>query len=148
MMKVCQYMCHFVVNLITFSHGSTIGWLSPLTLKFQSKDDTPLNYPLTWSEISWIGSFTFFGAMIGTVVFYFILRYMSLRIAMLLLPFPTMVTYSIDYQTYFFKNIMLGILCNFNVGQDIIPFDCGTIVIWLYWRRTVFVFTSICGRVG
>lgn len=109
MKKVCQYMCHFVVNLITFSHGSTIGWLSPLTLKFQSKDDTPLNYPLTWSEISWIGSFTFFGAMIGTVVFYFILRYMSLRIAMLLLPFPTMVTYSIDYQTYFFKNIMLGI---------------------------------------
>ncbi|XP_026750534.1 facilitated trehalose transporter Tret1-like [Galleria mellonella] len=53
--KVNQLICVVLINIPVFAYGTTIGWMSPMSLLLQSKD-SPRQPPLTDIEISWIGS--------------------------------------------------------------------------------------------
>ncbi|XP_013138315.1 PREDICTED: facilitated trehalose transporter Tret1-like [Papilio polytes] len=53
--QINQIICAIFINIPAISYGTTIGWMSPMTLLLQSKD-TPTEVPLTDIEISWIAS--------------------------------------------------------------------------------------------
>ncbi|XP_022124233.2 facilitated trehalose transporter Tret1-like isoform X2 [Pieris rapae] len=53
--KINQIICALLICLPTFSYGTCIGWMSPMTLLLQSKN-SPKGVPLTDLEISWMAS--------------------------------------------------------------------------------------------
>lgn len=54
--------------LITYSHGSSIGWLAPAIEWFRS-DKSPLDSGvITTEEISWIGGTGYLGAVFGVII--------------------------------------------------------------------------------
>ncbi|XP_026318283.1 facilitated trehalose transporter Tret1-like [Hyposmocoma kahamanoa] len=48
----------FIVNILVFVYGASIGWMSPMTLLLQS-DKSPVGRPLSDAEISWIASIAY-----------------------------------------------------------------------------------------
>ncbi|XP_026750546.1 facilitated trehalose transporter Tret1-like [Galleria mellonella] len=53
--KIHQVICAILINLPVFSYGTTLGWMSPMSLLLQS-NDSPRQPPLTDTEISWMAS--------------------------------------------------------------------------------------------
>ncbi|XP_026318323.1 solute carrier family 2, facilitated glucose transporter member 8-like [Hyposmocoma kahamanoa] len=53
--KVNQIICAVSINFLVFVYGTTIGWMSPMTLLLQS-DKSPVGRPLSDAEISWMAS--------------------------------------------------------------------------------------------
>lgn len=142
----------YLVNLISFSHGSTIGWTSPVAAKLQADGETSLDKPLTWNEISWIGSFTFVGALCGAVCYYLLLRFFSLRKALLMLPFPTMVCIMLASEGDARDQIILAILFQgrlhyLTCGEECSAFDYCSSFGGIHGWWAVFVFATLCGRV-
>ncbi|KAL0267621.1 UNVERIFIED_CONTAM: hypothetical protein PYX00_009837 [Menopon gallinae] len=77
---VPQYMLCFIVNIISFSYGMTVGWLSPMQPLLQANytntnDSSPLGVeaePLSYEEVSWIsGSFCIGGILATPLYGYF-----------------------------------------------------------------------------
>ncbi|KPJ00777.1 Facilitated trehalose transporter Tret1 [Papilio xuthus] len=51
--QINQIICAIFINIPAISYGTTIGWMSPMTLLLQSKD-SPTEVPLTDIEACWI----------------------------------------------------------------------------------------------
>lgn len=57
----------FPVNLMAIAHGIGIGWFAPTMRKLQTSE-SPVDFPVTVSEISWIGSALGIGATTGNII--------------------------------------------------------------------------------
>uniref|UniRef100_A0A2M3ZFG5 Facilitated trehalose transporter Tret1 n=1 Tax=Anopheles braziliensis TaxID=58242 RepID=A0A2M3ZFG5_9DIPT len=63
-----QFLAGILVNLASIMVGTALGWTSPMTPKFASKDETPLDTIPTDSESSWIASLVAMGALIAPFI--------------------------------------------------------------------------------
>lgn len=89
--RLCAPWCntfiffHFLraANLLMLSFGCTIGWVSPALPLLQSPD-TPLSSgPMTTEQISWTGSTLSVGALVGNILYgYLMVRYGSKMVLM------------------------------------------------------------------
>lgn len=71
-----------------FSHGCTVGWVSPALLLLMS-DDSPLKTgPITIEQVSWIGSIGCIGALFGTFSIGIFTSFMGCKRAMVFLAIP------------------------------------------------------------
>lgn len=50
-----QYLATFAVNILSITHGSTIGWSSPMIPYLKSEDTHLKSGPINATEASWIG---------------------------------------------------------------------------------------------
>lgn len=55
------------VNIATFSHGLGVGWMSPVMRDLQT-DESPLDFPVLVSQVSWIGSLVGIGSVMGNLI--------------------------------------------------------------------------------
>lgn len=83
---------HFpTANIICYSHGFGVGWLSS-ALPVLKSDKTPLQGgPLTLEQISWIGGAYPLGALLGDVLFSVLLNCMGRKSCMMALAIPNIV---------------------------------------------------------
>uniref|UniRef100_A0A182P8W7 Facilitated trehalose transporter Tret1 n=1 Tax=Anopheles epiroticus TaxID=199890 RepID=A0A182P8W7_9DIPT len=63
-----QFMAGIIVNLASVMVGTSLGWTSPISPKFASKDTTPLDTIPSASESSWIASLVALGALIAPFI--------------------------------------------------------------------------------
>lgn len=90
-------------------HGTVIGWLSPVTPLLLSKE-TPLESgPLTPAQLSWIGSLTVFGGLLGPIVFGYITSCIGSKRTLFLLTIPTMTFWIIVFNTNTFEWLVVGL---------------------------------------
>lgn len=80
------------VNIITFCHGTTIGWMSPSAPVLKGEDSPLQSGPITVAQMSWIGSYFSIGALAGNLIFAILLKYIGLRRSISLLTLPNIVS--------------------------------------------------------
>lgn len=81
----------FTANIISYSHGFGVGWLSSALPVLTSKDTPLKSGPLTLDEISWLGGVYPLGALFGDVLFSVLLNCMGRRSSMMALALPNIV---------------------------------------------------------
>lgn len=82
-------------NLAAFSHGCAIGWVSP-ALSHLTSANTPLDDgPLTSAQVSWIGSISAIGALVGCLSSGYITSYIGCKRSMLLSSIPAFLFWAI-----------------------------------------------------
>lgn len=88
LIKTIKLYIFFIVNLITLSLGSAMGYASPF-LPLLMSDKTPLlSGPITIEESSWIASLFCIGALNGTFIFGALAEYFGRKPAALCMTFP------------------------------------------------------------
>ncbi|XP_055918558.1 facilitated trehalose transporter Tret1-like [Eupeodes corollae] len=95
-LKLFPVLMASIVIIIAYSYGIGLGWLSPMLLLFQS-EDSPLMFKVTVEQVSWIGSLTSIGGMLGTILFGIILDLVGRKMSLYLLPLPHMAFWIIIY---------------------------------------------------
>ncbi|KAH8263138.1 hypothetical protein KR044_005135 [Drosophila immigrans] len=83
-----QLLATIIVNIITFGHGVGVGWLSPTLTKIQNPDNSPLSFPVTIDEISWLGSMLGLGSLCGNLTIAFLIERMGRKFCIYLLAGP------------------------------------------------------------
>lgn len=97
--SVIAWKYHFLSNqlriaatLICFSNGLLIAWLTPI-LPLLKSDDTPLaSGPVSLQEVSWLGSLTSIGGMVGALVLRPFTTYVGCKRMMMVLAIPMVVS--------------------------------------------------------
>ncbi|TDG53573.1 hypothetical protein AWZ03_000388 [Drosophila navojoa] len=82
-----QFLSTLFINLICIAHGIGVGWLSPTLRKIQSVD-SPLDFSLSISEISWVGSALGLGAVVGNILMGLLHSRLGSRLSLLFIAFP------------------------------------------------------------
>ncbi|XP_034474253.1 facilitated trehalose transporter Tret1 [Drosophila innubila] len=82
-----QLLTTLLINLICITHGINIGWFSPTMRKMQTPE-SPLSFPASVTEVSWIGSALGCGAMVGNALIGLILPYVGSRFCLLFVALP------------------------------------------------------------
>ncbi|KAL7741778.1 hypothetical protein ACLKA6_000386 [Drosophila palustris] len=82
-----QLLTTLLINLICIAHGINIGWFSPTMRKMQTPE-SPLSFPASVTEVSWIGSALGCGAMCGNALIGLILPYVGSRLCLLFVALP------------------------------------------------------------
>ncbi|EDW85307.1 uncharacterized protein Dwil_GK18460 [Drosophila willistoni] len=82
-----QLLATVIVNIITFGHGVGVGWLSPTLTKI-STSNSPLDFEVGISEISWLGSMLGLGSLCGNLTIAFLLERMGRKFCIYLLAGP------------------------------------------------------------
>ncbi|XP_023170728.2 uncharacterized protein LOC111599335 [Drosophila hydei] len=82
-----QFLTTLLINLICISHGIGVGWLSPTLRKIQS-DESPLEFSLSISEISWVGAALGLGTVLGNILMGIIHSWVGSRLCLLFIAFP------------------------------------------------------------
>ncbi|XP_033156479.1 facilitated trehalose transporter Tret1 [Drosophila mauritiana] len=62
-----QFLVTLLLNIATFSHGLGVGWMSPVMRDLQT-DESPLDFPVLVSQVSWIGSLVGIGSVMGNLI--------------------------------------------------------------------------------
>lgn len=102
----------FSANIIAFSNGCVMGWNSPALPKLAS-DSTPLlSGPLTNEEISWVGSISFIGALLGALSFGYFTDLMGSKRVVLFLAAPTITFWSLIYFGSNYHHILIARFIN------------------------------------
>lgn len=95
------------------SHGCMIGWIAPASPQLMS-NETPLKTgPLTFEQLSWIGSINSIGAILSTFTFGFITLFLGCKRTILLLAVPSVIFFVLIFfgDTYYhilFARFMTG----------------------------------------
>ncbi|XP_053955055.1 uncharacterized protein LOC128861157 [Anastrepha ludens] len=84
-----QLLAALTCHIMSFSHGLGVGWMSP-TVEILQSPETPLDFPVSIGQVSWIGSTFGFGFLIGNILFFLTVNRLSHRINMYLLALPHM----------------------------------------------------------
>lgn len=88
------------------------GWIAPATPILLS-EQTPLKSgPLSNDELSWIGSITALGGIIGNFTFGFITVVLGCKRAMLFLALPSIIFWVLIYFGDTYYHILIARLCN------------------------------------
>ncbi|XP_037817860.1 facilitated trehalose transporter Tret1-like [Lucilia sericata] len=108
-----QLLAAISVQILTFSHGITIGWTSPTLLKLQS-DDSPTDFVVSVEQASWIGSLFGLGALVGNL-FGFILNRIGRKWCLYLMALPyimawILIFFSKTYIYLYVARFLLGII--------------------------------------
>ncbi|XP_037927514.1 facilitated trehalose transporter Tret1 [Teleopsis dalmanni] len=82
-----QLLVTIAVNIITFSHGVGVGWLSPTLVKLQS-NDSPLDFDINIEEASWMGSLIGPGGLLGNLIFGAIIDKVGRKICIYMIAVP------------------------------------------------------------
>lgn len=79
-----------LANLVIVGHGSIAGWISP-ALSVLLTEETPLtdDGPLTNEEVSWLGSISSLGSIVGTFIFGGLSSLIGCKRAMIFLALPS-----------------------------------------------------------
>ncbi|XP_032598968.1 facilitated trehalose transporter Tret1 isoform X2 [Drosophila grimshawi] len=107
-----QLLATVIINLICLAHGIGIGWLSPTLRKLQSPD-TPLQFPISVKEISWIGSALGLGSMTGNILSGLFLHRIGGRLCLLFMALPHSCLWLL---VYFAKSVDYLIVGRFLAG--------------------------------
>uniref|UniRef100_A0A182W7L4 Major facilitator superfamily (MFS) profile domain-containing protein n=1 Tax=Anopheles minimus TaxID=112268 RepID=A0A182W7L4_9DIPT len=93
--NVNQLLAVLRIHIITASYGVTVGWPAPIIPLLRSPD-TPLpSGPVTVEEASWIGATLCIGGTIGTILFAFVHTYFGKKVALLLIPVPHIILWTL-----------------------------------------------------
>lgn len=127
-------------NTVLLGHGTISGWLSP-ALSVLLSDDTPLKTgPLTNHDVSWLGSISSLGSIVGTLIFGVLASCMGCKRAMLYLALP-----SISFWVLVFVGDTLSHLL---MGRFIMGFTAGGIQSGIIIYVSEIANDSIRGRLG
>ncbi|XP_017487955.1 PREDICTED: facilitated trehalose transporter Tret1-like, partial [Rhagoletis zephyria] len=91
-----QILVTVVAHIMTFTHGISLGWLSPIIQVLQSPD-SPLNFTITTDQVSWIGSLFGIGFLVGNIFFGLTLDRLGRKVNMYLLAIPHMLFWILSY---------------------------------------------------
>ncbi|XP_030374058.1 facilitated trehalose transporter Tret1-like [Scaptodrosophila lebanonensis] len=91
-----QFISTLMVHIMTFTHGVSVGWLSP-TLRLLSSENSPLGYEITFVEASWIGSLMGLGSLVGNIGFGLLLDRIGRKTCMYGLAIPNMCYWILIY---------------------------------------------------
>lgn len=82
-----QTLATFAVNILMFSHGIGLGWITPVlfNMQFNSKESM-LGVTISAEEISWIGALLSIGGLIGNATAGLLLANIGRRKTLLVLP--------------------------------------------------------------
>ncbi|XP_055307284.1 facilitated trehalose transporter Tret1-like [Sitodiplosis mosellana] len=103
-----QYYAVIAANLILLSQGCLMGWISPAIPKLTS-ESTPLTSGLlTTQQVSWIGSISCIGVLVGSLSFGYFTSFMGCKRAMLFLTVPSIGAWLLIYFGQTFDHILLS----------------------------------------
>lgn len=85
------------MNIIAFSHGCVVGWVSPFTPYLKSPNTHLESGPATSEDISWIGSLLCVGGFIGTIAFGTITEKLGKKTSLFLLVIPLLSFWCLVY---------------------------------------------------
>ncbi|EDW85306.1 uncharacterized protein Dwil_GK18459 [Drosophila willistoni] len=118
-----QLIATVLVNIITFTHGVGVGWLSPTLTKISSSD-SPLDFHVNIDEISWMGSMLGLGSMCGNLTIAFLLERLGRKFCIYLLAAPNVCLWILIYSA---SNVgflyAARFLCGFTggAGYSVLP---------------------------
>lgn len=98
-------MCK-TANLVLVGHGSISGWLSPAISLLQSEDSPLTTGLLTNDEISWLGSISSLGSIVGTIIFGVLSSLLGCKRAMIFLGLPSIIFWILVYVGYAFYHLL------------------------------------------
>ncbi|KAI9579803.1 hypothetical protein GQX74_000591 [Glossina fuscipes] len=107
-----QLFAALTVQLITFTHGISTGWLSPTLFHLQN-DHTSPDFTLTVTEISWIGSLFGLGSLLGNIMFGVLLDRIGRKWCMYMLALPVICAW---FLIYFAKTHVYLYVARFLIG--------------------------------
>ncbi|XP_055304279.1 uncharacterized protein LOC129569467 [Sitodiplosis mosellana] len=112
-----QYFATFAANLIIFSHGAIIAWVSPALSILASEKSPLVSGALTTDEISWIASINILAAMIGTLSLGYLISLMGSKRAILLLTIPIVSFWLLVYfGNHYYHLLLARVLSGFSGG--------------------------------
>ncbi|XP_055299077.1 facilitated trehalose transporter Tret1-like [Sitodiplosis mosellana] len=86
-----QVFATVIANIVIFSHGCCVGWVSP-ALPVLLSDDTPITTgPISNEQLSWVGSMSNFGSICGTFIFGTLTAFLGSKRSMIFLAFPQII---------------------------------------------------------
>ncbi|XP_053947515.1 facilitated trehalose transporter Tret1-like isoform X1 [Anastrepha ludens] len=91
-----QILVATVAHIMTFTHGISLGWLSPIIQVLQSSE-SPLNFTITTEQVSWIGSLFGIGFLVGNIFFGLTLDRLGRKLNMYLLAIPHILFWVLSY---------------------------------------------------
>lgn len=103
-----------LVNLSAFLSGTIAAWSSPVTEKLSHLDDNPLNREITDDEISWLGSLSSVGGIVGPFLYSFLMNRLGRKIPLILTAFPVIIAQLIlifipEIHWYYVARVLAGI---------------------------------------
>lgn len=83
------------VNILIFSHGIGLGWITPVLYNMQfDAEESMLGVTISAEQISWIGSLLAIGGLIGNFLSGVLLARIGRRKTLIVLPIPHVVSKS------------------------------------------------------
>ena len=93
------------------SHGIAIGWLSPSIPYLRSDESHILTGPVTSENVSWIGSLSAVGALVGAVIFGKISQKFGQKLALILLVVPHLSFWAFVYMSTQVYHLYIARVC-------------------------------------
>ncbi|XP_049303917.1 facilitated trehalose transporter Tret1-like [Bactrocera dorsalis] len=150
-----QVLVALTYHIMNFAHGLGIGWVSP-TVQIIQSPETPLSFPVTVEQVSWIGSLFGFGFLSGNILFGLTANRLSRKLNMYLLALPHMLFWILNYFVQnveylyagrFFAGITAGGL--FVIApmffSEILDKDCGILTGFILPTKVDYYLTPCIG---
>ncbi|XP_055304278.1 facilitated trehalose transporter Tret1-like, partial [Sitodiplosis mosellana] len=103
-----QIYAAIVANLVLVGHGSISGWFSP-ALDILLSEDTPLvDGEISNEEVSWLGSISSLGSIVGTVIFGLLTWNIGCKRAMIFLALPSITFWLLVFLGHYLYHIMIA----------------------------------------
>lgn len=81
-----------LVTIITFCHGTGLGWFAPMLFKLQTPSETPLDFVVSVEQGSWMGALVNLGGFTGNVLFGLLLDLIGRKACIYSLALPHIVS--------------------------------------------------------
>ncbi|KAJ6633527.1 Facilitated trehalose transporter Tret1 [Pseudolycoriella hygida] len=85
-----QFLAIFCANIISLSHGCSLGWLSPYLPLLQSDSSPLFTGSINLEETSWIGAILCVGGVVGNSVFGYLCKLIGRKRSITLLAIPNL----------------------------------------------------------
>ncbi|XP_039969786.1 facilitated trehalose transporter Tret1-like [Bactrocera tryoni] len=105
-----QILATLTEHIMTFAHAAGLGWLSP-TLNILQSPASPLDFPITTENASWIGSTFGLGFIAGNVFFGLTLDRFGRKLNIYILAFPHMIFWILNYLVQSVEYLYVGRFC-------------------------------------
>ncbi|XP_031619137.1 facilitated trehalose transporter Tret1-like [Contarinia nasturtii] len=103
-----QICAALIANTVLVAHGSISGWLSP-ALDVLLSDDTPLiDGEISNEELSWLGSISSLGSIVGTFIFSILSSLLGCKRAMIFLALPSIVFWLLVFYGEYLLHLLIA----------------------------------------
>nr|CAD7464007.1 unnamed protein product [Timema tahoe] len=109
-----QYMAAMIINLLAFTQGNVVGWVSP-SLPFLQSDHSPLaGGPISDESASWVGSIACLGGLAAVPIFTYLSTRHSRKVTgylagVLLVPSWLIILYTDSERSLFAARFIAGL---------------------------------------